>query len=249
MKKDKLLVIPWTIVTLNLFLFVGYSTLIWFSFDYPYVEDWGLLLQLLLYCNIPALLAAGYIPLYIFFRRWLKKWMRVTLTCAISALIIFVSLSSFRLLFLMSLTPPFASKTENIDNYLKLDRYFEDGLKDSIFPISIPESATNMHYFYRFRDTVEEDYDIYLRVTLSEVEFQKEKTRIVTNFPEAEIVETESGAVEYRIAYIHQGIYYYNFVSFSEADLTVTYVIAYSLEGESVGNVPYFMEIEEGGAD
>jgi len=69
--------------------------------------------------------------------------------------------------------------------------------------------------------------------------------RIIQMYPDAEIVKRENGAMEYRIAFEHPGSYYYNFVSFFKMDSTVTYTISYSLEGDTVGDIPYFEEIEK----
>ena len=121
-KKDKLLIIPWAIIGINLVLFLIFMSFLWCSFEYPYVESWGLLLQTLLYCNLPALLATGYILLYTALRRRLKKWMKISLTASVTILILFVSLASLYLMLLMAKASPVASKTENINNYLKIDR-------------------------------------------------------------------------------------------------------------------------------
>jgi hypothetical protein len=245
MKKDKVLIIPWAIIGINLVLFVIFMSFLWCSFEYPYVESWGLLLQTLLYSTLPALLAAGYILLYRALRKRLKKWMKIVLTGAVTILILFVSLASLHFMLLMASASPIASKTENSNNYLKLDREVEEFSSLGIFPESIPEEAENMQYFYRYREIIEEDFDIYLKISLPEAEFEAEKTRIIQQYPDAEIVERENGEVEYRIAFEHAGSYHYNFASFSETDSTITYTISYSLEGDTVGDIPYFKEIEK----
>lgn len=244
-KKDKLLLIPLIIIAINLLLFFSILGLLFFSFKYPYVENFEALLKIFLYSNIPACLAIVYIPVYLILRRWLKKWMKITLTVIITILIFFTFQFSLRFMLIMGTASPFASQTNDVNNYLKVDRYVEEVSKIDIFPKEIPDAATNVHYFYRYRHIIEADYDVYLKTNLPKEEFQKEKERIVSQYPNVEIVKKENGYVDYRVAFDHPNSYYYNFASFNEADLTVMYTVSYSLEGDTVGDIPYFKENAE----
>ena len=245
MEKDKLLIILWAIIGTNLVLFFAFAGLLCFSFEYAYIESWRLLFQLFLYCNIPTALATVYMLLYMAWIRRLKRWIKIISVISLMILIVFSSLFSFRSMLFMPFVSPFASKTENIDNYLKFDSYVEDFTSHDIFPKNIPESAENIQYFYRYRDIIEEDFDIYLKVRLSESDFEAEKMRIMQQYPNVEVVEDEKGVVDYRIRFEQQGSYYYEFVSFSYKDFTVEYISSYSLEGDSVGDIPYFEEVRK----
>lgn len=245
-KKNKLLIIPIIIIGINLVLFIGVSSLLFCSFKYPYVADWGFLFQMSLYCNIPVLLSIMYIVMYLLIKKWLKKRMKIALTIIITILIMILFFSfSLKNILLMGFASPFGSQTTNINNYLKLDSFVEEFSSYDIFPDRIPESAKNTHYFYRYRRIVEQDFDIYLKVDLPKAEFEAEKARIEKQYPNAKIIEKNNESVEYQISYEETGNYYYKFVSFSEKNLTVEYVTSYSLEGYSVGDIPYFKELEE----
>ena len=114
-----------------------------------------------------------------------------------------------------------------------------------MFPEHIPESAENIQYFYRYRHLVEADFDIYLKIKLPEAEFETEKTRIIQQHPDTKIVRNENGGMDYRIKFETVGSYYYEIVSFSDEDFTIEYITSYSLEGDAVGDVPYFKEIRK----
>lgn len=146
---------------------------------------------------------------------------------------------------LMGFSSPFSSQTEDINNYLKLDGFVEDFSSHDIFPESISASAENIQYFYRYRNIMEEDFDIYLKLSLSKPEFDAEKMRLMQQYPNAEIVEKENGVIDYRIHFEDQRSYYYEFVSFSQEDLTIEYICSYSLEGDAVGDIPYFEEVRK----
>jgi len=139
---------------------------------------------------------------------------------------------------------PFGSKTEDIGNYLVVDDYLsrEDF---RIFPSAIPESATDVTYYYRYRYCVEADYDIYLEMRLSRDDFEAEKSRIVRMFPDVDVKPNERDAkfTDYRVTYKPSALsYYYTFVSFSESTLEVRYIIAGTVDSANGAIKPYFLE-------
>ncbi|MDR1003115.1 MAG: hypothetical protein LBL82_07600 [Oscillospiraceae bacterium] len=230
MKKERTgTTLYWGIIIVNLTLFVSGISLMIFHFNkYAHVNNWKAFLIGCVVATLPAILSG----IYLVFRIALEH------TCFIKALIFIIM--PFSLASMLFIGFIFNSQTSDIKNYLQFDDTVELVSDYEFFPEKIPESAENTEYFYRYVDFWW-SYDIYLKVKLSESDFEEEKLRIGKQYPEAEIVNN-NGAIEYRIKY-YDGDYFYKFVSFSEQDLTVTYICSYSVEGYSGGDTPYFEEI------
>ena len=236
-KQRKYLILPLIIIGVVFALFIARTVQLYFAFRYPYVAKPRLLLYMSFLCTLPAILSV----IYLLLRRWLKKWMRIVATALAIVAIPFSLLN----MLLMGFICPFGSQTSNTDDYLITDGgYVQKVGKLIIFPQEIPASAKDAEYFYRYRYDVEADFDVYLKLELSESEFAAEMTRIETQFHDALRIENEEGTIEFRIRY-HDGSGYfsYEFVTFSAADLTVTYIEAYTVDDGGGRILPYFKEI------
>jgi len=235
-RQRKYLILPLIFIGVNLSLYIYVAMRVCFSFKYPYVSNWWDLIVWSLFCTLPTILAIIYLPL----KRWFRKWMRIVGAAILLAIFPF----SFMGIGLTGFICPFSSQTSDINHYLIADDYPEKYGKSNIFPQEIPQSARNVEYFYRFRNSIEADFDIYLKIELSEPDFTAELTRIQTQFPDAQMVENEDGTIEYRIRYHEDpGYYSYEFVTFSLMDLTATYIEAYTIDDGEGAVLPYFKEI------
>ena len=233
---------------ISIVLHYGLMLLMSLYYKYPYVERWNCLLIFFFLGIIPAALPLAFTRLFGLIHRKLSSWKRVITLTASTVVIATISLFLSLLLMLMFLfSDTFGSRTENVSDYLVLDKMVERYYKGSekyvgdIFPESIPSSASNIHYRYQIKRF--DHYDLYLKITLSVSEFEAEKERIGQQYPEAEILETEDGVIEYRIDYYNFRAYSYEIIIFSREDLTVEYIDAYSKKGVSEGDIPYFQEI------
>ena len=166
------------------------------------------------------------------------------------ASVMVVAISLFLSAFLMLMfvfSDTFGSRTENVSDYLVLDKIVERYYKGSenyvgdFVPERIPSSASNTHYRYHIKRF--DHYDLYLKISLPVSEFEAEKERIGQQYPDAEILETEDGVIEYRIGYYDFHAYSYKLVFFSHEELTIEYVHASSKKGVNEGDIPYFQEI------
>lgn len=230
-KRNILSIILLIIAVINLYFVI----LQFFSFRYINVYDWGYLIILLLFAALPSILSGVCVAI----SRFAKKAIIIVL-CVLIALSVPVSMWS---MFFWKFCPPLYSQTDDINNYLKTDKYVEEYSSLEIFPDEIPISAHNTEYFYRYRHMVEADYDVYLKLNLSKSDFDAERNRIKAEYPDAEIVDMKNSTEEYRVEYKHNRSYSYKLAVFSESDYSVVYTVSYSLEGDTVGDVPYFKEI------
>jgi len=236
-KAKKQLLLYLAAIFVNVTLLGTIATLAFFRFKYPYVSNWGLFLQLSLYGSLPIMLSIIFIAL----RKVLKAWLK---TMAIILTISSIPLTLYNMT-LFYFASPFGSQTNHIDHYLKLESYVDNLFSRDVFPEVINESAENVRYFYRFRHCIEGDYDIYLQVSLPLSEFEREKVRIDTQYPDAVVVENGSGVIEYQIKFVAgDGSYHYLLVRFSEHHQTVTYIEAYALDDGKGAIIPYFKERE-----
>lgn len=229
-KRNILCVFLSIIAVINLYFIV----LQFFSFRYTNVYSWGYLIILLLFAALPSILSGVCVAI----SRSAKKYV-IALVCVLIVFSIPVSMWS---MFFWKFCPPLYSQTDDINNYLKTDKYVEECSPLGIFPDEIPASARNTEYFYRYRHMVEADYDIYLKLNLSKSDFDAERNRIKAEYPDAEIVDMKNSTEEYRVVYEHNMSYSYKLAIFNESDYSVVYTVSYSLEGDTVGDVPYFKE-------
>ncbi|MCL2695768.1 MAG: hypothetical protein FWE69_05525 [Clostridiales bacterium] len=232
------------IVCLNLLLFFLVAISWFFRFKYPYIhlQDWNGFLLLSLFCVLPAILSA----LCFVLRKFIRLWLRIVTIVLIGL----VSLFSGFCLWLSTGASPFGSQTSNLDHYLKVDSFVE-GFTYDYFPESIPASAENTQYYYRFRYYFGKDFDIYLQLILPQSEFDGEKARIIALYPDVSVSEYKGGITKYEIRAVSENDwtygYHYEFVTFSETSLTVTYVIAYCSDSADGSIIPYCCEIENHG--
>lgn len=141
------------------------------------------------------------------------------------------------------------SETTSVDDYMVLDKFLGN-LDTKIFPTTIPNSAKNIKYFYRCRRSLDYNYDIYLEVTLSKDEYEKEKQRIRNyEYEDVDVVKSNfyNNRIDYIIGYNYIDVnnlndsYFVRFVSFSDSDLNVRYIISSALDSSDEG-APYFLE-------
>jgi len=142
---------------------------------------------------------------------------------------------------------PFGSLTQDSSHYMELDLWASNYYPLDYFPKSIPESATDIHYCYRLCRDIDPVYDVYLKITLPEDDFNYELQRIQALYLDAEVMERSNGIVVYQIELIRRyDCSRYFFVSFCASDRTVTYVLS-SISYDNQGDfTPYFKEISPG---
>lgn len=206
-----------------------------FSFRYPNVYSFVYFTILFLLASLTAILSITGVFISIFAKKYI-----IALVCVLIVLSIPVSVCS---IYFWRYCPPLYSQTDDINNYLKTDKYVEEFSSLDIFPDEIPKSARNTEYFYRYRHFLEADYDIYLKLNLSKSDFDAERNRIKAEYPDVEIVDMKNSTEEYRVEYEHNRSYSYKLAIFNESHYSVVYTASYSLEGDTVGDVPYFKEI------
>lgn len=170
-KRNILSVILLIITVINLYFVI----LQFFSFRYPNVYDWGYLIILLLFAALPSILSWVCAAI----SRFAKKSIIIVLCVLIAAS---VPLSMWSMFF-WEFCPPLFSQTQDVNNYLKTDKYVEDVASLEIFPDEIPKSAHKIEYFYRYRHIVEADYDVYLKLNLSKSDFDAEKNALRQHIP------------------------------------------------------------------
>jgi len=212
-------------------------------FLYPFIDDIDFTRQLVVMAGAPAFLSL--IGFCIASLAFIRKEKIKPIIRAVVMIIIGLSIPfSMGSTMLAGFASPFGSMTKNIDNYLVVDPYLRT-MDYRIFPERIPESAKEIEYFYRYRHCVDADYDVYVEWKLSKEDFEQEKKRIMTLYPDLTITpnEYDQTFIDYRISYNSgYGGYYFKFVSFSESTLVVRYVFAVT-SYDAKGTVrPFFLE-------
>jgi len=221
------------------------------SFRYPHVFSIHELLLLSFCYLLPSIVA---LTLF-FLMKGIELWIRLG---SIVISIVLASVSTFHVLCAGSNSLPLGSETQDSLRYLELDQLVSDDYRYNYFPETIPESATNVQYMYRFSPGYSRVCEIYLKITLPKDAFDAERVRIQRQYPDVTIIERSSYATIWGIplndtlaiyqfrAQANPGEYHYELVAFSEPDMTVTYVM--SAAKYNHGNVitPYFKEVAPG---
>ncbi len=99
-----------------------------------------------------------------------------------------------------------ASKTENVDNYLLLDKYVEEQIyveeqTDGPFPRNIPVGAENVKYYYRYYSGfLEYEFDIFAEWKLSDWGFKDEVESNLFYFEKVPVhLDTKDGTLTYEL--------------------------------------------------
>lgn len=223
MKYRKKLIIATSIAVL--FWGIIYFFLIYFSRVFPHILNIDFRYPIII-------IAPLIIGVFLFFNleKIFKKSQKIitilfTIVCAISICLIPV----------FALGIEIASETDYLQNYLIVD---EDVLKDeisqSLFPSKIPSTANQpeYHYFY-YDDNFSQTLELKAQWFLSDVEYEKEKTRIFSTFSNGILSQnTSSGLTDYYImgepANNSKPDYYFIIFSFSDDKKAVQYFVSYS---------------------
>jgi len=196
-----------------------------FRFKYLSVGDISSLLKFLIVLSLPPIFCVGGL--------FIEKLKRATLRSALQIINGIVLLfSSFILLFgiiFLIIASPFESKTFNINNYLKMDKYVEI-FDFAFFPNKELAENNSEQYFYRYSYTVDPDFDVFLKVTFTSRNFQEEEARIKKTYADAEKINYDK-YYEYRIIAEDNGhSYHFGLVRFFKDGCTIEYIHSYSMD-------------------
>ncbi len=182
-----------------------------------------------------------------------------------AVLIISIFMGSFPFTYLF---PEYHSETDNLDNYLEVDGYvsFYYGDIYELFPSTVADSAMiqgaegpegykdTAKYYYRYRDDLGDDFDVYAEWQLPEGEpyvqnMENEKAKAKKKFPELTHQEEQKG--DWTLIYygdeeeIQGNDYFYRIFAYNDKTNTVRYIISFSANKPG-GYVPepYFIGLE-----
>ncbi len=166
------------------------------------------------------------------------------------------------------LFPEYYSETDSLDNYLEVDGFVEFYCGDiyELFPATVADSAMlngaegpegykdTAKYFYRYRDDLGDDFDIYAEWQLPEGEpytenMEAEIASAKKKFPELTLYEEKKG--DWVLTYYVDddndtgSDYFYRIFAYNNKTNTVRYIISFS-ENKPGGYVPepYFLGLE-----
>lgn len=158
---------------------------------------------------------------------------------------------------LFLLATPMISKTHDLSDYLITDEWIsKDNSYKELFPQSVPSTMQNGYYFYCFDNNVfSPSLDIFAKWSLPEIDYQKEKQRVFSIYPDGEtVINSSSGLTDYYIIdndYIkYPGsdvITHYDYLIFSYSDdtNTVQYLYTYAGGVDPQLEHPYFYREKE----
>ncbi len=232
MKRNKRLTL--TILIINIVMFIILIFLPNIMIKYVKItEPLKLLFNILLF----------FIPSYVaFLFYYIAKRHNANIKTLMFILNILTFLCSIIITITFNLSNIIISETSNIKNYMKFDVYVNRLCSKEMFPRKILSSATEIKYFYRYRGGIDQNYDIFLQYRLSEEDYNKEKNRIITLYPNLKRTESSinNDFIDY---YLFYGNTSYTFVSFSEKEFTIKYIDSYNVNFNE-DNIPYFMQVK-----
>ena len=237
MKKNKVMTL--TLLLINIILFIGLIILPIIVIEYV-----NIVRPLQFVFCIVLFFAPSYVAIFSYF---ITKKSHISIKIILFILNVFSFVFCFITAAFINLDNLIISETTNINDYLVFDKYLRKYETSKIFPEQISTSAKNVKYFYRYRHSLDVDYEIYLEMTLPKEEYDKEKTRI-ENYSNLEIMDVDyyKNRINYMFDYDYINIndvtrsYSVHLVSFSDEDLSIRYVIAFAMDPIK-GEIPYFL--------
>lgn len=175
----------------------------------------------------------------VFYKRFGRKTKTVLFALLATSVVL-----SFVFLIAFSIMPPCASVTSDAGNYLVFDKdcpaYFIT--YGDMFPGQIPSGAENVRYFYRYRNYPDLNYDVFAQWTLPRSEYNSEKQRLVSLFPNAEVEEVGDYCIVFLSDEKKTTLDHIAF-AFNDKTFTFRYMVSY-IENVDVNELePYYEEL------
>ena len=148
-----------------------------YSYNYPQISSISKYLIILLLCVSPAIL--GIIKL-LTLKKMKRYVVRIVSNILMQCIFLFLGIVSAICIFIIM--PPLESKTDNLQNYLVVDKEVEvfSSVYASVFPTVIPEQATNSKYLYlRKQSFLSEETTITASWTLPQEYYNDTKSNIL----------------------------------------------------------------------
>ncbi len=166
-------------IILNIAFIIGGIVFMFYaySYKYPQISSISKYLIILLLCVSPAIL--GIIKL-LTLKKMKRYVVRIVSNILMQCIFLFLGIVSAICIFIIM--PPLESKTDNLQNYLVVDKEVEvfSSVYASVFPTVIPEQATNSKYLYlRKQSFLSEETTITASWTLPQEYYNDTKSNIL----------------------------------------------------------------------
>jgi hypothetical protein len=139
---------------------------------------------------------------------------------------------------------PICSQTEDAAHYRVYDK--DIGNENDFFLLTIPQSVSDIRYYYCFSDCIDPMYDVVAEWKFNnEEDYAQEKQRVGG----LEAVKTEDKGA-YSCIYFNEenGLnshtYFYKFFAYDDDTMTVRYIMAYCMDSADGIYKPYFDGME-----
>ena len=153
-------------------------------------------------------------------------------------IIISIPISLFNA-FLYVMGSSYCSQTEDINQYLKVDDYVL--IHDYTFiPTSIPESAGDIEYFYRYRYTFTREVDIYVKWSLPERLYQEVKEELLNDYQNSSIVCDSIEETEIRMEYDANFVNDFKVIILNDSEMSIMYSLSFASNNLDHKIVPYY---------
>lgn len=185
---------------------------------------------------LPLLVSVFLVVLY----RKIGKKTRVALFALLATSVVI----SLIFVIAFSIMPPCGSETNKVENYLVFDEscpaYYVS--YSGLFPQQIPKSAENVKYFYRYNNYPDLHYDIFAQWSMPREEYNAEKQRLISAFPNTEIEASEGFSMAY-ISDEKKSTLDHIVFAFNDKTFTLRYCVSYIEHVDINGFTPYYEEL------
>lgn len=118
------------------------------------------------------------------FGLWARTFERPVMSRFFSAISLPVLIAGILASFFLCMVPPYCSSTENINNYMVMDRDIDPEAEDiskKLFPAEIPGSASNISYrYYKYSSILEDSFHLSLGEVLPDAFYKEERERLLS---------------------------------------------------------------------
>lgn len=140
---------------------------------------------------------------------------------------------------------PIISKTNDLSFYLITDKSVSKDLTyQKLFPQLVPSTMQNGYYYYCYDNAIDPSLDILAKWSISETDYQKEKQRVFSIYPDGKtVINSSSGLTDYYIIGSGSDVsshYRYLIFSYSDDTNTVQYLYSYAADVSTQLEHPYF---------
>ena len=225
-------------IGINVTSFISLLIVCYRRFVFPYYEMESAKILLFAMALLPTFFAVvGY-----FVHRITKGKVRSVMSTISIVIIAIAMVPAFLAHGLLNYVNLWSSQTNNgLNHYLLVDVWVRD-YDFSFIPEKVPESASDVEYFYRCRYPLDLDFDIYVEWKLSDQEYIEEKQKLMAEYDSSDLIYLDD-IIEMRIEYrVYYSSSYVKAILFFEDTKRIAYTFSYAQDNGNGSTKPYYVD-------